>query len=120
MQSGLADSHVYSNLMLILKDNGEYERAEELCRNVIILNPSNKFALNNLAYLCFDKADYKNTIRYAKDALKIDPSMLQSLKLHAFVYSIQNNHEKTQIYEKRAVSCGANRKELREIIQSYL
>lgn len=86
----------------------------------ILLNPSNYFAYNNLAYSYFYVLDYENAIKNAKQSLSINEKCVQAMKLLVIIYNYFNDTENASKYEKLALENGITKKEIDETLDYYL
>ena len=64
---------LYINGGNIYKINGDLENAEIYFKKALMLNKS-KEVLNNLSVIELEKYNYQQSIDYAMDAIKLDPS----------------------------------------------
>ena len=101
-------------------DLSDFDKAIETCKMAILLNPSNYFAYNNLAYSYFYVLDYENAIKNAKQSLSINEKCVQAMKLLVIIYNYFNDTENASKYEKLALENGITKKEIDETLDYYL
>ncbi len=120
MDESLADSTVYSNLMLLYKDNGDFDKADEIGKRAIAYDPHNYTAYNNLASSSFHNGDYDQAIEYAKKCIEIKNDFLPSITLLYFIYSLNGQPEQADLYARKAVANGVSKKELKDALDYYM
>ncbi|MCR5763259.1 MAG: tetratricopeptide repeat protein [Treponema sp.] len=116
----IADSTVFSNLMLLYKDKGDFEKADEIGKKAISYDPQNYIAYNNLASSSFHKGDYDQAAEYAKKCLEIQNDFLPSIKLLFIIYSLNEDSEQAGFYEKKAIANGVSKKDLQAALDCFL
>lgn len=116
---GLADSRIFSNLMNLYTDTGDYEKAQSTALLAIRTNPSNYIAYNNLAYLFFNNGNYEEAIKNALQCLKLKNNFVEALTLLFIIYSLQDNTQEAEIYKRQAIASGRSAKVLQETLEYY-
>ncbi len=120
IDESIADSTVYSNLMLLYKDNGDFVKADEIGKKAIVYDPHNYTAYNNLASSSFHNGDYDQAIEYAKKCIEIKNDFLPSIKLLYLIYSLNEDPEQAELYARKAVANGVSKKELKDALEYYM
>ena len=119
VESGMADSRIYANLVNAYHDLGDYEKACKLGKAAIEFDPRNYSAYNNLAYSFFRSGDYAAARGYAENCLELKNSFLPAIRLLYIIHSLDGNDAEAELYAKRAVANGMSRKDLKEMIEHY-
>ena len=119
IDESIADSTVYSNLMLLHKDNGDFNKADEIGKKAILYDPKNYTAYNNLASSSFHNGDYEQAIEYAKKCIEIKNDFLPSIKLLYLIYSLEEDFQQAELYARKAIANGVSKKELEEALEYY-
>ncbi len=117
---GIADSRVFSNMLILYKDKGDYEKAYNAGLRAIEASPGNSNAYNNFAYFLFSDGNYEEAKNYAKKCLSIKNNAIESITLLYIIYTLEENEEEAEVYRKKAIANGRSQKELKEIIESYV
>lgn len=120
IDESIADSTVYSNLMLLYKDNGDFEKSDETGKRAIAYDPQNYTAYNNLASSSFHNGDYEQAIEYAKKCIEIKNDFLPSIKLLYLIYSLNEETEQAELYARKAIANGVSKKELQDALEYYM
>lgn len=120
IQTGIADSTVFSNLSLFYIELGDLEKAQKVCKMAIQFDSKNEYAYHNLASVYFRLGEYENGITYSQEALKINNKFAHSLKLLAIIYYILGDTEQGENYKKRAIACGIQKKDIENSINYFL
>ena len=116
---GYADSRIFSNLMKLYTEIGDYEKAESTGLQAISANPSNYNAHNNLAYLYFSNGAYDEAIKYALQCLKIKNNFVEALTLLFVIFSLQDNLQEAENYKRQAIANGRSAKVLQDTLEFY-
>ena len=117
---GIADSRVFSNLLNIYKEKGDFEKAYDAGIQAIHTDPKNCNAYNNFAYFLFSDGNYEEAEEYAKKALEIKNNFVESITLLYLIYTIEGRSKEAETFERKAVSNGRSKKELEEILEYYI
>ena len=120
INNGIADSRIFSNLLNIYKEEGNFEKAYEAGIQAIHVDPKNCNAYNNFAYFLFSDGNYEEAEEYAKDALKIKNNLVEAITLLYIIYTVEGRTDDADVYEKKAIANGRSKKELNELLEYYI
>ncbi len=119
IDGGIADGRIYSNLVQLYNELGNFEKSLEVGKEAVSFSPNNYIAYNNIASAAFHLGDYEHAVEYAKNCLEIKNDFTPSIKLIYLIYALEKNPE-AEVYEKRAIANGASKKELKDALRFYL
>lgn len=71
----LNESALY-NLAVILDQENQIQKAEQLYKKVISINPSHAYSLGGLGWVAFQQNDYKKALKYSLNAIENEPSLI--------------------------------------------
>ncbi|MCG8689001.1 MAG: YcaO-like family protein, partial [Desulfobacterales bacterium] len=66
---------IYSHMGACLKDLGQHDRAIDICRKGLDIDPQRPDILNTAGACLFMKKDFQSAIEYFEQALEVDPSL---------------------------------------------
>lgn len=102
------NSTVLSNLSILYKSKGEFEKAERCCLSAIESDPKNHYAYNNLAQLYYSMLNLKGAVIYAHKALELCENFKAPASLLAAIYCAVGDDEGYALYRHVAISNGAD------------
>ncbi len=111
---------ILSNLGLLMKKQGRFERALSYFEKAKQINPSNPYVYNNIAGVYFNMDDLDKAEENAKKALWNNSKMHTSASLLAIIYSMRGDEENAKKYTHIAISNGQNPEALRSAIEHYV
>jgi len=115
--SNSLDNQEYARFMLgsIYERQKKYDLAEEQFRKVLAVDPLNDAAANYLGYMLADRGvRLEESIKYIKDALKIEPSNGAYLDSLGWAYHKMNRNDMAQGPLEKAVKLIPNDPTIRE------
>ena len=120
INSGIADTRVFSNLSDLYKDSGDFEKSLSVGKRAVDYDRDNYIAHNNLASAYFKNGDFENAAESAKKCLELKNNFLPSIKLLYLIYTLEGNKEQAEIYERKSIANGFSKKDLEEVLKYYL
>lgn len=118
IDSGIADGRIYSNLVQLCNELGNFKKALELGKEAVSFSPNNYIAYNNMANAAFNLGDFEQAVEYAKNCLEIKNDFSPSIKLIYLIYALEDNPQ-AEVYERRAIANGTSKSELKKALEFY-
>lgn len=82
-------------LAMYQQDSKQYDKAEELYKQILDINPNHKDAWHNRGYIqLFVYGDTEQAIEYLTRALQCDPAFIEALVNRGCAYELEGNREK--------------------------
>ena len=110
-------SSIQSNLGLMYRRTGEYDKAVLTFLKALEYDPENPYALNNLGLTYYRMGEYDGAISCCEKALAIKGNFYQAANCLCLCYFALRNREECQKYYKIAVTNGADPKTLKAEIK---
>ncbi len=120
INSGIADTRVFSNLSDLYKDSGDFEKALSVGKRAVDYDRDNYIAYNNLSSAYFKNGDFENAAESAKKCLELKNDFLPSIKLLYLIYTLEGDKEQAEFYERKSIANGFSKKDLEEVLKYYL
>ena len=119
IDSGCANSRIFSNLGHVQMKSGEHKMALKNYEIALEYDPNNAYAVNNIAQAHFQMYEFDEAIEFAKKALESNPKLDQASTLLAITYALLNDKENSEKYFHIAINCGRDPKEIKEAIEYF-
>ena len=120
IDSGIADTRVFSNLSDLYKDCGDFEKALAVGKRAVDYDRDNYIAYNNLASAYFKNGDFENAAESAKKCLELKNDFLPSIKLLYLIYTLEGDKEQAELYERKSIANGFSKRSLEEVVEYYM
>jgi tetratricopeptide (TPR) repeat protein len=105
-------SRAWSNLGILLREEGHFDKAVGAYRNALQYDPSNEFAYSNLANMYLSVHNFDAAIENAIKALNLRSNFYQAANVLAIAYLAKGNEEESRKYYRISVLNGGNEQKL--------
>lgn len=109
---------LHSNKGICLMQLGRYEDSEAAFRNAIRVDAENHNAWNNLGSLYFRQGGYEEALEFAREAIRLNPKMPQSLSTAAVCCALLGEQEQYESYYRQAVANGYDGQKIKNYIKA--
>ncbi|MCP5291604.1 MAG: tetratricopeptide repeat protein [Burkholderiales bacterium] len=97
------DVHAWTNLGIVLSDQGQHKEAEQAYRKAIELDPQHVLAWNNLGIALSDQSQHKEAEEAYRKAIELDPQHVLAWNNLGSVLRNQNQHKEAEQAYRKAI-----------------
>ena len=120
IDSGNANSRIFSNLGHVQMKSGLYKKALRNYEVALEYDRDNAYAYNNIAQAHFQMYEFEEAIEFALKALEVNPKLDQASTLLAITYTLLGDRENSEKYFHIAINSGRDPKEIQEAIKYFI